>query len=338
MEKDMPELRQNVATREWVIISTERAKRPEDFKNKKVKKDVPSHIDSCPFCTGNETLTPPELFRIPDNAPSWSVRVTPNKFAALTDVGNKDVWKLNGIMSKANGVGHHDVIIDSPRHNGYIPTLTSTDMNNLFSAYVRRFKEVSQDPRTEHVIIFKNHGKNAGTSLEHPHTQIVALPVVPSHVRQRIEEAMQYYDSHGQCVFCTIRDEELKLSDRVIHDSEHFTALVPYAAYSPFNIWVIPKRHAASFGDISQNEISDLAKIMKIIISKLHFGLDDPDYNYIIRTVPVGGCNSKYFHWYIDIVPRLTKMAGFELGTGMFINVSLPEENAAFLRSVKIPD
>jgi len=333
----MPELRQNLATKEWVIVSTERAKRPEDFISRKEKKVIPAFSEKCPFCPGNEAQTPPEKFAIKDASGTWRVRVTNNKFAALSENIEHIVHKEDGTMRSATGYGIHEVIIESPRHNALLATMTDDEALNVLTAYKERYNVIAQMPKIDHIIIFKNHGESAGTSLEHPHSQVVGLPVVPSGVRQRVEEGMQYYDSHGRCAYCRMLASELTHGERIIQETEHFAAFVLYAANGPFHTWIVPKKHTASFGDICNEQLEDLCVILKSVLGRLYYGLDNPDFNYVVRTIPIGGANTKYFHWYISIVPRLTKMAGFELGTGMFINVSLPEANAKFLREVAIP-
>jgi len=331
----MPELRQNLATKEWVIIATERAKRPEEFKTAKEKRMLPPYKPECPFCPGNEDRTPGETFRISDEK-GWKVRSFPNKFAALSPVGDR-VRKIRGVERWLNGVGIHDVIAETPLHNLCIALLPVEDVRLILEVYRRRFQDVSRDPRIELVIIFKNHGEAAGTSLEHPHSQLIGTPVVPTQIRNRLEEAMRYFDDTGDCVYCKMIKEEIDAKERVILETEYFIAFVLYAALSPFHTWILPKRHSPSFVEINDREIEDMAQILKNVLARFYYGLDNPDFNYVIRCAPTGGGANEYFHWYLSIVPRLTKTAGFELGSGMFINISKPEENAKFLREVKVP-
>lgn len=331
----MPELRQNLATKEWVIIATERAKRPEEFKTAKEKRMLPPYKPECPFCPGNEDRTPGETFRISDEK-GWKVRSFPNKFAALSPVGDR-VRKIRGVERWLNGVGIHEVIAETPLHNLCIALLPVEDVRLILEVYRRRFQDVSRDPRIELVIIFKNHGEAAGTSLEHPHSQLIGTPVVPTQIRNRLEEAMRYFDDTGDCVYCKMIKEEIDAKERVILETEYFIAFVLYAALSPFHTWILPKRHSPSFVEINDREIEDMAQILKNVLARFYYGLDNPDFNYVIRCAPTGGGANEYFHWYLSIVPRLTKTAGFELGSGMFINISKPEENAKFLREVKVP-
>ncbi len=331
----MPEIRQNIATKEWVVISTERAKRPEDFKVVKEKKVLLEHSESCPFCPGNEHMTPYESFVINDNQGKWKVRVIPNKYPAVVNEGTLQ-YSMEGIKRRVSGVGIAEVIIESAKHNLIIPFMSEKDLEDVIYTYKERYVSAERDTRVKMVIIFKNYGEQAGASIEHPHSQLIAIPVVPFHIRYRIEEAMRYYDETGECVFCKMLNEELKYQERVVVETGSFVCFVPYAALAPFHMWILPKRHMGSFSEINDTEITDLAKNLKITISKLYYGLDNPDYNYVIRSVPVKEKEKEYYHWYITIMPRLIRTAGFEIGTGMSINTSLPENDAKFLREVKV--
>jgi len=331
----MPEIRQNIATKEWVVISTERAKRPEDFKSKKEKKVLPERSETCPFCPGNEHMTPYEVFVVNDESGSWKIRVIPNKYPAVVYEGTVE-FKSEGIKRTVSGVGCAEVIIESAKHNLSLALMPEKDIEQIIKVYKERYNSAEKDKRIKMVIIFRNYGEQAGASIEHPHSQLIAIPVVPFHIRYRIEEAMRYYDETGRCVFCYMLEEELKLQERIVVETGHFVSFVPYAALAPFHMWVLPRRHTESFGDITEEEITDLAKNLKLTLSKLYYGLDNPDYNFVIRSVPVNEKGKEYYHWYITIMPRLIKTAGFEIGTGMSINTSLPEENANFLREIKV--
>lgn len=331
----MPEMRFNLVTQDWVIIATERAKRPEDFiKKDSSRKEIPSYVETCPFCPGNEHMTPPETYVI-NGEKGWQVRVTPNKFAALSSEGSLE-RNIEGIKRSMSGVGIHEVIIESPLHNMGIALLPQNNVRDIIKAYKDRYNDIYNDPRVRMVIIFKNHGEAAGTSLEHPHSQIIGTPVTPGEIRHRVEESMRYLDVTGSCVFCDLLRDELKDGSRVIMNGEHFVSFIPYAALSIFHTWIFPKRHHASFGSITDGEISDLSNILKGTLSKIYHGLDNPDFNYAIRSLRDINGDIEYFHWYISIIPRVTRMAGFELGSGMFINTSLPEKSAEYLGNVKI--
>jgi UDPglucose--hexose-1-phosphate uridylyltransferase len=279
-------------------------------------------------------MTPPETYRIPDPANgSWLVRCVPNKFSALSPEGELS-WKTEGLRISMNGVGLHDVIVDSPRHDLCIALMPEENVKNLIRTYHSRFTSFHEDPRVEQVIIFKNHGPAAGTSLEHPHSQIVGMPIVPVQIRYRSEEARRFYMDHGSCLLCRTLAEELSDASRVIVDSKNFTAFIPYASLSPFHIWIFPKRHSGCFGDTTPEELDELAVVLKTVLYKLYKGIGNPDFNFSIRTAPPTNSSSRHLHWYVAIIPRLTKTAGFELGTGMRINPSVPEVNAKFLREI----
>lgn len=329
----MSELRLNLITREWVIIATERAKRPEEFRKLKNKKNLPEYLDTCPFCPGNEQRTPDEIMRIPYGN-SWKIRVTPNKFAALS-LDIKRERKNEGRRHFITGFGKHEIIIESPVHNMLIANMPVDDIANIIRTYRERFDAIYQEPGIEHVIIFKNYGEGAGTSLLHPHSQIIGTPVTPLQVRNRIEEGMRYFDNTGGCLMCACLNDEISDGRRIILNTEHFMTFVPFAALSPFHTWIFPKRHCATFSSTSEEEVNDLAYHLKTILRKFYAGLEDPDFNYIIRSENPKECKSEYFHWYISIVPRITQTAGFELGSGMYINTSIPEESAEFLRKIK---
>jgi UDPglucose--hexose-1-phosphate uridylyltransferase len=331
----MAELRQNIITRDWVIIATERAKRPDEFiQPHHLTEPIPAYRDNCPFCAGNEERTPEEYFRL-SNFKGWRVRAVPNKFPALSLTGEK-IRKIEGIHHSMSAVGYHEVIIEHPDHNITTALMDAEDVGNIIKVYRQRYIEIMIDPRIEAIMIFKNHGKGAGTSLEHPHSQLAATPIVPFQVRSRIEEAIRYFDDTGECIFCSTLKDELA-AERVIWQSEYFVAFIPYAALSPFHTWIFPRRHASSFHEISDAEIADLAVTLKTVLAKLYYGLNNPDYNYSIRSIPIHDRNTDYFHWYIAIIPRVSTAAGFELGSGMYINSALPEESAKYLRDVKIP-
>ncbi|MCX8110280.1 MAG: galactose-1-phosphate uridylyltransferase [Syntrophorhabdaceae bacterium] len=330
----MPEIRFNTITGDWVIIATERAKRPEDFHCKRETKEVPAYSEKCPFCPGNESKTPDETFRVEKDG-AWSVRSVPNKFSALSPVGDIEKSK-DDFRYAISGVGLHEVIIETPQHNMTTAILPVEQVYDILLTYKNRMLAFYRDPRVEHVIIFKNHGPGAGTSLEHPHSQIVGIPVFPGQVMSRLGEAIRnyYYVNFGECLYCTYLKGELADGSRIITENESFVAFVPYAALSPFHIWIFPRRHDACFANADDKQLLGLSYILKDVLSRLYRGLDNPDFNYMVRSLSPRGADSKYFHWYIAIVPRVSQAAGFELGTGMFINTALPEESARFLREV----
>jgi UDPglucose--hexose-1-phosphate uridylyltransferase len=333
----MPEMRQDPATKQWVIIATERAKRPEDYKRSSKKTDYPDYDESCPFCPGNEDKTPPEEFAYRSNGTKpntegWWVRVVPNKFAALVPSGNLSRIRENGFFRRMSGVGKHEIVIESPVHNATIGTMDLRQVEEILLIYRDRFNKLSQDPRFQFVTIFRNHGRLAGTSLIHPHSQMIATPIVPLHIRHRLEEAMRYYDDNGECVFCNMLDEEVRIQKRLVLETEDFVAFEPFASSAPFETWIMPKKHAATYGNISIDDGKKFAAVLSRVMKRIYTGLKDPDYNYMIHTAPFKDANENWYHWFIQIVPRLTMIAGFELGSRVFINTTPPEEAADFLR------
>lgn len=329
----MPELRQNIATREWVIIATERAKRPAQFVQppKDRIEDRPVYDSECPFCPGNEEHDLERLC-LPAVGP-WQTRVVANRYPALQEDGPRE-RRFDGVHRTINGVGYHEVVVESRLHNTCPALESAVDVMRTIQAFQQRGQTISTDLRIEQVVYFKNHGRRAGASLAHPHAQIVALPVVPNDIRVRIQEARRNYDDHGECVYCRMRFEEEQQQQRIVVNSDYFTAFIPYAAYSPFHMWIVPHTHRASFLDASAIEIADLGYVLRTVLRKLYLGLNDPDYNYVLRSCPERERSTTSLHWYVSLVPHVTRLAGFEMGSGMFINSALPEESAAFLRAI----
>jgi UDPglucose--hexose-1-phosphate uridylyltransferase len=331
----MPELRQNIVTREWVLIATERAKRPDEFSGNRADRPVLPFIDpECPFCVGNEHQTQRESFRVSEGN-RWKVRVVLNKYPALLPEGER-LRNIDGIYRSMSAVGMHEVIIEHPRHDVTTALMTPAEVVDVLTAYRQRYAELRRDNRVEAIIIFKNHGEGAGTSLQHPHSQLVAMPIVPNQLRNRIEEAIRFFDETGECVHCQTLLQEINERVRIVHESDHFVAFIPYAALSPFHLWIHPRRHMSSFDAISDSELEDLGVMLRAVLAKLYHGLNDPDYNYSIRSCPTRSGPTEYLHWYITVIPRVTRTAGFEIGSGMYINTALPEESAAYLRAVTV--
>ena len=336
----MSELRQNPATKEWVIIAKERAKRPEDFPKRSQIPEKPEELVKCPFCQGNEHLTPPEIlsYRSPGtvaNSPGWWIRVVPNMFAALSPMGTLERLELNNFYRCMEGFGEHEVLIEHPHHLS-IATMEQVQVEEIFLGYRERSIILSQDKRFEMVLVFKNHGQSAGTSVKHPHSQIIATPIIPMHIRHRLEEAMRHFDDRGRCVFCEMIENEIKCAERVVFETENFVAFEPFASKSPFETWILPKRHDSSFNSIEYNMAKEFAYISRIVMKKLHVGLGDPDYNYVIYSSPCHEKDVDYYHWRMQILPRINAIAGFELGSGIYINTVIPEEAARFLRELKV--
>lgn len=326
------QIRQNKATREWVIYSPSRGNRPKDFKVGKQKADLPAHDLDCPFCKGNENKLPKIIAELSNpKSGDWQTRVVPNKFPALEEgVDNKRLEE--GIYLKMGGYGIHEVIIEHSRHDLDIPDLSYEEVKLIIETYHRRYLELMKDHYHLMPLIFRNHGSRAGTSLIHPHSQIIVTNFVPKYIREREEQAQRYFDEFGTCVFCDILKYELEEKIRLIYETDHFVSIIPYAAEVPFEIKIIPKKHLAEFGNISEEEKEDFAVILRDTLKLLCDKLEDPDYNYVINTAPRYKAGEPHLHWHLLIKPRLTTPAGFEIGSGISINPSLPEENAKYLR------
>ncbi|MFA5335563.1 MAG: galactose-1-phosphate uridylyltransferase [Candidatus Omnitrophota bacterium] len=342
----MPELRENPATKRWVIIATERAKRPEDFKkNIPAVPEIPPFDAKCPFCEGNEALGGEEIFAIRSAGTKpmekgWQVRVIPNKYPVLVPpVKGSPVEPKrhkSGIYLHMEGTGKHELVIENPAHNKCIATMGAGEVSNIIKAYHERYIALDWDPAYKIVTIFKNHGSRAGASQQHAHSQIVATSFIPLHERFAIEAAQRYYDELGRCVFCDIIKNELAEKERLVMQNEKFVAFVPYAAMLPYEVCIIPLKHATTFADLQPQDIEPLAQILRGVLAKFYHGMNNPDLNYIIRTVPHHSAGEPYYHWHIQVLPRLTTPAGFEIGSGITVNVALPEESAKFLREFKL--
>lgn len=332
----MPELRKDPIVRTWVIISTERAKRPHDFARPKT--DKVSKFD--PFASGNESTTPPEImaFRPANtepNTPGWWIRVVPNKFPALDST--LDLKKLgHGMYDSMTGFGAHEIIIETPDQDATISTLSYKQVEEIVWAYRERYNTLLKDKRIKYVLIFKNYGADAGASLAHSHSQIIATPTVPRRVMEEIEGSGEYYKFRERCIYCDIIQQEKMENTRTVEENEDFIAFEPYASRTPFETWVLPKSHQYDFGEISEKHVKTFASIMKNVLLRMRLSLEDPPYNFMIHTGMPSGEGRNYYHWHVEIVPRLTKLAGFEWGSGFYINPTPPEEAAKYLREVDI--
>lgn len=330
----MPQFRQDFITKEWVIVAPERAKRPDQFARKGDGRGaVPEHDPSCPFCPGNEHMTPPPTLVRGDGA-AWALRVVPNKFAAVSpDISPER--HAEGRFLSADGYGVAEVIVESPRHDATLATSTEEEVHRVVEAYRSRYAALSADHRVNLVTVFRNHGKAAGTSLVHPHSQVIATPIVPPRIRQLMQQAVVYHDTHGTCPHCDLIQEELSREVRVVLDTPHYLAFCPYASRIPFETRICPKRHTSRIDTMTGEETAELARVLRLVLRKLYDGLNDPDYNIAITTSPTSDGELSYDHWRLTITPRTTLAAGFELGTGIFINTMLPEDAAKFLREQK---
>lgn len=330
----MSEMRQDMISKQWVIVAPERAKRPNHHNGGADEHPpLPRHRADCPFCAGNEPQTPEAHLTFPATGP-WQVRVTPNKFAALSHEEECcHVW--TGKFLRVGGYGSADVVIESPRHD-LSPALMRPEQIALFlEAWRLRYLALMNDPRNSLITIFRNHGARAGTSLEHPHSQIIVTPVVPPGVRNQIDQAVRSFDTYGTCLFCTMLDEERSEQLRIVMETRHFTAFCPFASRSPYEVRILPRRHVCFYGAIGPEEIADLAAVLRTMLGKIHRLLGNPDYNLVVRSHPLESRENRHYHWYIVILPKLATPAGFEIGTGIAINTLPPEDAAARLREIE---
>jgi len=333
----LPELRKDPVTGRWVIISTDRGKRPTDFVRESVQI---KGTGFCPFCYGNEAKTPPEVLAFGRNGsgkdtPGWSVRVIPNKFPALGIEGDID-RQGEGLFDKMNGIGAHEVIVETPDHKMTLATLPDKAIEEVLWAYRDRMLDLKNDKRFRYILLFKNHGEAAGASLEHTHSQLIALPIVPKRVREEVDNARHYYDEKERCIFCDMIRQEVETGTRMIIQNASFVAIAPYAPRFPFETWILPKQHSSSFENQSSAIYGNLAKLLRDILARVDSVLAKPAYNFVIHTSPIGEEINDHYHWHIEMMPKLTKVAGFEWGTGFYINPTPPEEAARFLREAQV--
>jgi UDPglucose--hexose-1-phosphate uridylyltransferase len=324
----------------WVIVASERAKRPADFKNPPVALKSEGGA-GCPFCEGQEAVTPPEIFAIraptsKRNERGWKVRVVPNKFPALRIEGNLDK-RGAGLYDRMNGIGAHEVIIETPQHLLSMTSLDEDHIKNILTVYKERMLDLKKDTRLVYGLIFKNVGDPAGASLEHTHSQLIATPVVPVRVQQEMRGGRIFYDYRSRCLFCDIIAQELEDADRIVADNNaDFIAFCPYASRFPFETWILPKQHLTHFENITPELIDSLARMLKNVLTRGEKALNSPPYNFLIHSTPFNERQIETYHWHIEIIPRITRVAGFEWGTGFYINPVPPEDAAKYLREIQI--
>jgi len=328
----MPELRKDPVVGRWVIISSERAKRPSDFQ----PEPVTPRATTCPFCPGNERYTPPEILaaRPPDSpadSAGWSYRVVPNKFPALRIEGELEPAG-EGLFDRMNGVGAHEVIIETPNHDASLASLSVDEVADVLLAFRERAVDLKKDPRFEYILLFKNHGEAAGASLEHPHCQLIATPIIPIMVREELTGSADYYRRKERCVWCDILRQERRARHRIILERDGFVVLAPFAPRFPCETWVLPTQHRAAFEESQVEEMRGLAAVLGDFLRRMNRVLHDPAYNFMLHTAPLNEPSLTYFHWHLEIIPKLTRVAGFEWGSGFFINPVPPEDAAAALR------
>lgn len=339
----MSELRKDPVINRWVIIATERGKRPHNFAS---TEDQPE-TGICPFDEGNEFMTPGEIcaVRSPNtlaNEKGWQIRVVPNKYPALRVEGTLDREGV-GMFDKISGIGAHEIIIETPLHHDPFHERPIEKITNLLKIYHNRISDLHNDRRLLSVLVFKNLGLRAGASLPHEHSQIIATPIIPKRVTEEIEGSLEYYTYKTRCVFCDLIREEKRFGTRLVYENASFISICPFASRFPFEIWLLPKRHMAGYTMLTGQEMIELAECLSVTMKKLAGALGSPQYNWMIHTEPNPNIERnpwpdirEHYHWHFEIIPKLTRVAGFEWGTGIYINPTPPEEAAAFLRDVEI--
>jgi len=343
----MPELRKCPISDRWVVISTERGRRPSDFGGATVG-PIKEDSSKCPLCEGNEDKTPLEIVALRrsdtlPNKPGWQVRVIPNKFPALVIEGDVNRSGI-GIFDMMSGIGAHEVIVETPDHNATIADMEESHIEKILWAYKQRITDLEKDRRFRYILVFKNYGSAAGASLNHPHSQLIATPITPRYVKMELQNSRTYFHEKERCLFCDLIRQELGSGERMIYENEYFVAFAPFASRFPFETWIFPRRHHSGFQELADEERIQLARCLKDILTRLKKTLNDPPYNYVLHTAPNAvprpgkpdywGTISYDFHWHFEIIPRLTKQAGFEWGSGLYINPTSPEEAAKYLREI----
>jgi UDPglucose--hexose-1-phosphate uridylyltransferase len=331
----MPELRRDPIVGRWVIIATDRAKRPSELAH-----PAPAPAAGlCPFCPGHEDKTPREVYvtgrppGAPPNGPGWKVRVVPNRFPALKIEGDLD-RKAEGIYDLMNGIGAHEVVIEGPDHGRAMKDLGDQELTEVLFAFKARMLDLRNDLRFRYILLFKNQGALAGASLEHPHSQLIALPVTPRQVQDEIDGARRHFEHRERCIFCDIVAQERKDRSRLVFENEEFLVFAPWAPRSPFETWIMPKRHESNYEAEPKERLALCAQALRTTLRRMAAALGDPPFNFIVHSNPLRDLPTPSYHWHIEVMPALTQVAGFEWGSGFHINPVPPEEAAEFLRKV----
>ncbi|WP_417848150.1 galactose-1-phosphate uridylyltransferase [Thalassoglobus sp.] len=331
----MQELRKDPIVGRWVIIAPERLTRPQNVSDA----DELSTEGFDPFLEGHEDATTPEIMAYRNsgeaNQPGWRVRVIPNKFPAVTVEGQLDKRGV-GIYDMMNGIGAHEVIVECPHREQNMSRLSVENIREVFWVYHDRLVDLKRDSRLVHGLIFKNKGARAGASLDHSHSQLIVSPIVPITIQEELDGADKFYKYRGRSIFSDMIQQELATGERIVMETEHFVVMCPYASRFPFETWIVPRQQASHFETATQAVVEDLGTVMKSVLTKMELGLDDPPYNYVLHTAPFSSPNLPHFRWHIELFPRLSRVAGFEWGSGFYINTVPPEEAAQFLRGTEL--
>lgn len=332
----MSELRKDPIVGRWVIVAEERGKRPSEFP----PDDNAFRSMPCPFCSGNEYTTPPEILayrREGDrNKPGWDLRVVPNKFPALQIEGELNPHG-EGMFDVMHGIGAHEVIIETDHHEKGPADFGDEEFRRVLRAYRERITDLKRDMRFKYILIFKNHGSAAGATVAHAHSQLIATPVIPKTVMEEVQGVQLHYEMKERCIYCDIIRHEIKDANRIVLENDRYVAMTPFASRFPFETWILPKHHESHYENEPDGSLDKLSVLFREVLQRLGAALDDPPFNYVLHTAPINQKNDQLaYHWHIEIIPKLTKVAGFEWGSGFFINPTPPEHAAQFLRQVKI--
>ena len=312
-----------------MILAPERSGRPSGMR-RHPRADLPFFEPACPFCPGNEHMTPPEIARVP-NEEQWRHRVVPNRFPALSAESDGEV-NGNGRVREMGGLGAHEVVIESPVHDERLDEMDVDRIGSLLRLWRDRTRSLSQEPWVRAVMIFKNFGDRAGTTLDHPHSQIMATAVCPPELRHRSDVAAAYLEQNGRSVYADILDDELRTEERLVAVRDSFAAISPFASRAPFETWILPREQQASFSQLRDDQVPELAAMVRSVLSGLRRAAKDPDYNLLVQSAPVGDESSQSSLWHLVVMPRIATAAGFELGSGMSINCVAPEDAAKAMR------
>ena len=324
-------------------MAEDRARRPSNLAPTPSAPDADVQNTFCPFCIGNESSTPPEILAhrptgSQANASDWSLRVIPNRMAVLRIEGELN-RSGDGIYDMMNGVGAHEIVIETPHHDARIGHYSQRKMESLIGVYRERILDLNRDQRFQYIQVFRNYGSMSGAQNDHPHSQIIALPIAPRWVKEELDNAYEHYAYKERCLFCDIVNQERRDGARVVFENDAFIAIEPFASKFPFETWILPKSHGHHFQHVSEREIVSLAEAMRRTMLAIDRALENPPFNLIFHSAPRMPLNNglpveRYYHWHIEIIPRVTRMAGFEWGTGFYINPTLPEKAAEYLSEV----
>lgn len=340
----MSEFRWDPLKATWVITANHRAREPREFFLDRQQIET----SACPFCPGHERKTPAEVFALrnpgqPANGPGWQVRVVPNKFPLLRIEGELG-RRAEGLYEVMQGIGAHEVVIETPDHDRAMADFSIAEITLVLQAYRARLLDLRRDTRFRYLQIFKNHGFEAGAPLPHAHSQIMAVPITPPTTKVELNVCRDYFRANDRCLICDLNAQELTDRQRVVYDDGRFLVVAPYASCFPFELRLFPHRHGHDFALQDDAELEACATALRNVLRRLRNLLRDPPFNFILHTAPpmqprpghpdYWATLSFDYHWHIELVPRLSRIAGFEWGSGFFINLMPPEDAARFLRGI----